>query len=118
MSIETLLTLGLTAAILVAAFVLRVVILGGLESISGAVIAGLVSFFSPCVIPLLPGYLSAAVVSASGDMAVMSYGVHLDDVEELQRLRADLDALVAGAPDGAARGGRRHDGASSLGLGP
>lgn len=49
---------------------------------------------------LLPRYLSASVVTPSGDLAVMSYGVHLDDVGELQRLRADLEALVAEAPDG------------------
>jgi predicted RND superfamily exporter protein len=49
---------------------------------------------------LLPGYLSASVVTPAGDMAVMSYGIHLDDIGELQRLRADLDSLVSGAPDG------------------
>jgi len=49
---------------------------------------------------LLPPYLTASVVTPSGDMAVMSYGVHLDDIGELQRLRTDLDSLVAGAPDG------------------
>jgi predicted RND superfamily exporter protein len=49
---------------------------------------------------LLPRYLVASVVSPSGDMAVMSYGVRLDDIGELQRLRADLDSLVTGAPEG------------------
>ncbi len=34
-----------------------------------ALLAGLVSFFSPCVIPLLPGYLSYATGIAGGDLA-------------------------------------------------
>lgn len=34
-----------------------------------AVIAGLVSFFSPCVIPLLPGYLSYATGISGADLA-------------------------------------------------
>jgi cytochrome c-type biogenesis protein len=34
-----------------------------------AVIAGLVSFFSPCVIPLLPGYLSYATGLSGADIA-------------------------------------------------
>ncbi len=34
-----------------------------------ALVAGLVSFFSPCVIPLLPGYLSYATGISGGDLA-------------------------------------------------
>ena len=34
-----------------------------------ALVAGLVSFFSPCVIPLLPGYLSYATGLAGADLA-------------------------------------------------
>ncbi len=34
-----------------------------------AIIAGLVSFFSPCVIPLLPGYLSFATGLSGADLA-------------------------------------------------
>ena len=34
-----------------------------------AVVAGLVSFFSPCVIPLLPGYLSYATGLSGADLA-------------------------------------------------
>lgn len=34
-----------------------------------ALLAGLVSFFSPCVIPLLPGYLSYATGISGGDLA-------------------------------------------------
>ncbi len=34
-----------------------------------AVIAGLVSFFSPCVVPLLPGYLSYATGLSGADLA-------------------------------------------------
>jgi cytochrome c-type biogenesis protein len=34
-----------------------------------AIIAGLVSFFSPCVIPLLPGYLSYATGLSGADLA-------------------------------------------------
>ena len=35
-----------------------------------ALVAGLVSFFSPCVIPLLPGYLSYATGLSGADLAV------------------------------------------------
>lgn len=49
---------------------------------------------------LLPAYLSGSVVTPDGDMAVLSYGVHLDDVGELQRLRSDLGALVSAPPPG------------------
>jgi len=40
-----------------------------LLAIPVAVIAGLVSFFSPCVIPLLPGYLSYATGLSGADLA-------------------------------------------------
>ena len=33
-----------------------------------ALVAGLVSFFSPCVIPLLPGYLSYATGLSGADL--------------------------------------------------
>ena len=33
-----------------------------------ALAAGLISFFSPCVIPLLPGYLSYATGISGGDL--------------------------------------------------
>ena len=39
-----------------------------------AVIAGLVSFFSPCVIPLLPGYLSYATGLSGADLADINDG--------------------------------------------
>src|SRR4026207_2140469 len=34
-----------------------------------ALVAGLVSFFSPCVVPLLPGYLSYATGLSGADLA-------------------------------------------------
>jgi cytochrome c-type biogenesis protein len=40
-----------------------------LLAIPVAVLAGLVSFFSPCVIPLLPGYLSYATGLSGADLA-------------------------------------------------
>ena len=40
-----------------------------LLAIPVAVVAGLVSFFSPCVIPLLPGYLSYATGLSGADLA-------------------------------------------------
>src|SRR6478736_7543515 len=40
-----------------------------LLAIPVALIAGLVSFFSPCVIPLLPGYLSYATGLSGADLA-------------------------------------------------
>ena len=43
---------------------------GGLGvAIPVAMIAGLVSFFSPCVLPLLPGYLSYATGLSGADLA-------------------------------------------------
>ncbi|SEC32161.1 cytochrome c-type biogenesis protein [Nocardioides exalbidus] len=47
-----------------------------------ALVAGLVSFFSPCVIPLLPGYLSYAT------------GVSGADLEEARRSRMVLGAVL------------------------
>ena len=41
-----------------------------------AVIAGLVSFFSPCVIPLLPGYLSYATGLSGADLADSEHVPH------------------------------------------
>ena len=40
-----------------------------LLAIPVAALAGLISFFSPCVLPLLPGYLSYATGMAAGDIA-------------------------------------------------
>jgi cytochrome c-type biogenesis protein len=45
-----------------------------LLAIPVAVLAGLVSFFSPCVIPLLPGYLSYATGLSGADLADESAG--------------------------------------------
>lgn len=39
-----------------------------------AVLAGLVSFFSPCVLPLLPGYLSYATGLAASEIAAGGFG--------------------------------------------
>ncbi|ROR91022.1 cytochrome c biogenesis CcdA family protein [Nocardioides aurantiacus] len=39
-----------------------------------AAVAGLVSFFSPCVVPLLPGYLSYATGMCGADLADLSEG--------------------------------------------
>ncbi|GAB2771872.1 cytochrome c biogenesis protein CcdA [Nocardioides salsibiostraticola] len=41
-----------------------------------AIIAGLVSFFSPCVLPLLPGYLSYATGLSGADLASGEAGAH------------------------------------------
>jgi cytochrome c-type biogenesis protein len=41
-----------------------------------AAVAGLVSFFSPCVIPLLPGYLSYATGLSGADLASGEAGHH------------------------------------------
>jgi cytochrome c-type biogenesis protein len=41
-----------------------------------ALVAGLVSFFSPCVIPLLPGYLSYATGLSGADLASGEAGNH------------------------------------------
>lgn len=47
---------------------------------------------------LLPRYLLDSVVGSSGDVAVLSYGVDVDDVDQLQQLRDDLEALIAEEP--------------------
>ena len=59
-----------------------------------ALIAGLVSFFSPCVIPMLPGYLSYATGISGADLA-----------EGQVRMQA---GKLAQAGDGDGRIGRRH----------
>lgn len=49
---------------------------------------------------LLPRYLATSVVTPRRDMAVMTYGVDLDDVEQLRGLRDYLESQVADAPAG------------------
>src|SRR5918993_4530349 len=45
-----------------------------LLAIPVALLAGLVSFFSPCVIPLLPGYLSYATGLSGADLEAARRG--------------------------------------------
>jgi cytochrome c-type biogenesis protein len=52
-----------------------------------ALVAGLVSFFSPCVIPLLPGYLSYATGLSGADLA---------DIKDNRR-RAPRGRMLAGS---------------------
>lgn len=47
---------------------------------------------------LLPPYLASSVVSPDRRMAVMTYGVDLDDVDRLAVLRDYLDGVAASAP--------------------
>lgn len=47
---------------------------------------------------LLPRYLATSVVTPDRDMAVMTYGVDLDDVDQLQELRDYLTTRTADAP--------------------
>jgi len=47
---------------------------------------------------LLPPYLSASVVTPERDMAIMTFGVNLDDVEQLRELRNYLDGVAEDAP--------------------
>jgi predicted RND superfamily exporter protein len=49
---------------------------------------------------LLPSYLTSSVVRNDHRMAVMSYGVDLDDAKRLQTLRDDLRADLPPAPKG------------------
>ena len=49
-----------------------------------ALVAGLVSFFSPCVVPLLPGYLSYATGLSGADLDAV--------LKALARLRAETKA--------------------------
>lgn len=48
---------------------------------------------------LLPSYLAGSVVTPDREMAVMTYGVDLQDVTRLQELRAYLDGVAGSAPD-------------------
>ena len=48
---------------------------------------------------LLPEYLASAVVTPARDMAVMTYGVDLDDVDRLRSVRDYLEKIAATAPD-------------------
>lgn len=48
---------------------------------------------------LLPEYLSTSVVTPERDMAIMTFGVDLDDVDRLRTLRDYLEDLAATAPD-------------------
>lgn len=47
---------------------------------------------------LMPAYLASSVVTPERDMAAMTYGVDLDDVERLRELRDYLDDLAQRAP--------------------
>jgi predicted RND superfamily exporter protein len=49
---------------------------------------------------LLPSYLTSSVVRNDHRMAVLSYGVNLDDAKRLQTLRNDLRADLPPAPKG------------------
>ncbi|MDQ6524584.1 RND transporter [Nocardioides sp. LHD-245] len=49
---------------------------------------------------LLPPYLASSVVTPERDLAIMSYGVDLDDVGRLSTLRSYLAELAATAPPG------------------
>lgn len=48
---------------------------------------------------LLPRYLAGSVVTPERDMAIMTYGVDLDDVDRLRELGDYLDGLAGSAPD-------------------
>lgn len=49
---------------------------------------------------LLPGYLTSAVFRSDRKVALLSFGVRLDDVAELQRLRDDVRAALPPPPEG------------------
>ena len=55
-----------------------------------ALVAGLVSFFSPCVIPLLPGYLSYATGLSGADLATGDEREPGPDAARLAAVRARL----------------------------
>lgn len=50
---------------------------------------------------LLPSYLSGAVLAPDRSVALMTYGVRLDDVSGLQALRTELVRSLPAPPDGA-----------------
>ena len=52
-----------------------------------ALVAGLVSFFSPCVIPLLPGYLSYATGLSGAYLASGEAGNPVTRAEQEAKLR-------------------------------
>ena len=61
-----------------------------------ALVAGLVSFFSPCVIPLLPGYLSYATGLSGADLADGAPRPARPDARRLAALRARLLGRLRG----------------------
>ncbi len=45
-----------------------------------AIVAGLVSFFSPCVVPLLPGYLSYTTGLSGAEQEAARRGRHHEEI--------------------------------------
>jgi len=62
-----------------------------------ALLAGLVSFLSPCVLPLVPGYLSYVTGLSGADLAADTYGVGADDQARRARTRRISGRVFAGS---------------------
>src|SRR3954453_3562180 len=64
-----------------------------------ALLAGLVSFLSPCVLPLVPGYLSYVTGLSGADLAADTYGAGsgADALDRQARMRGISGRVVVGA---------------------
>src|SRR4051812_22776494 len=64
-----------------------------------ALLAGLVSFLSPCVLPLVPGYLSYVTGLSGADLAADTYGAGsgTDDLERQASMRRISGRVFAGS---------------------
>ena len=63
-----------------------------------ALIAGLVSFFSPCVLPLLPGYLSYATGLSGADLASGAWERRHGHWRTLPAFEGSLRGIVSRPP--------------------
>jgi len=62
-----------------------------------ALLAGLVSFLSPCVLPLVPGYLSYVTGLSGADLAADTYAEGSDEQERRARMRRISGRVFAGS---------------------
>src|SRR3954465_13765543 len=66
-------------------------------AVPGGPLPGLVSFLSPCVLPLVPGYLSYVTGLSGADLAADTYSVGADDQARRARMRRISGRVFAGS---------------------
>ena len=62
-----------------------------------ALLAGLVSFLSPCVLPLVPGYLSYVTGLSGADLAADTYGAGSEEQERRAQMRRISGRVFVGS---------------------